>query len=438
MRADVLGENVQSGTITGRTSFRWVILFLISLMYLVCYMDRGNISVALPEIAKTFGLSRTAMGIVLSAFTWAYAIGQIPAGWLGDRFGPKRVLTVIMTWWAVTTAMTGAATGLVSLYSARFLLGLGEAGAFPVATRAMQLWFAKSERGRIQGATHFFSRLAVAITPLVAGSILLASGWRTIFYVFGSLGLLWVLTFRLMYCNRPEEHRYVNQAELAVIREFDSDRRLKTAVTTTAPPWRTIFSSPNMWYIAAAYGCFFFGTNFFLTWYPTYLREHRHLTLHALGIIGSLPLLAGMAGDLVGGALTDFLHKKTGRITFARRIVAAPGMFIAGVFLIPAAITQNAWTSILCLAGAFFFLDLAIGPAWAVPMDVGGRFSGTVTSVMNMGGALAASITPLVFGILFDGGHWTAPFLVVTTVLFLGSLIWTFLIDPERPVTGTM
>ena len=137
----------------------------------------------------------------------------------------------------------------------------------------------------------------------------------------------------------------------------------------------------------------------------------------------------------MGGALTDLLQKKTGRIAFARRIVAAPGMFIAGVFLIPAAITQNAWASILCLAAAFFFLDLAVGPAWAVSMDVGGAFSGTVTSIMNMGGAVVASITPLVFGILFDKGHWTAPFLVVTAVLFLGSLIWTFLIDPENPIT---
>src|SRR5215469_16539890 len=205
------------------TRTRWLVLFLISLMYLVCYMDRSNISVAQPEIAKAFGLSKTSMALVLSAFTWAYALGQVPAGWLGDRFGPKRVLSAIMSWWSIAAMLTGAALGLTSLFAARFFLGLGEAGAFPVASRGMQLWFPRSERGRIQGTTHFFSRFAVAVTPLVAGTIMLASGWRAIFYIFGSLGLIWSLGFVLYYRNRPEEHSGVNKAELGEIRGLAAD-----------------------------------------------------------------------------------------------------------------------------------------------------------------------------------------------------------------------
>jgi MFS family permease len=188
-----------------------MVLFLISLMYLICYMDRSNISVAQPEIAKQFGLSKSAMGLVLAAFTWAYAVGQIPAGWLGDRFGPKRVLTVIMTLWSATAVMTGAAFGFASLFGARFLLGLSEAGAFPVASRGMQLWFPRVERGRIQGTTHFFSRFAVAVTPFIAGSILLAFGWRAIFYIFGSLGIVWAAIFSIFYRDNPENHRGVNR-----------------------------------------------------------------------------------------------------------------------------------------------------------------------------------------------------------------------------------
>src|SRR5205085_3200725 len=192
-------------------------------MYLICYMDRSNISVAQPEIAKAFGLSKNQMALILSAFTWAYALGQVPAGWLGDRFGPKKVLTVIMSWWSIAAVLTGAALGLGSLFSARFLLGLGEAGAFPVASRGMQLWFPRSERGRIQGTTHFFSRFAVAVTPFVAGSIMLAFGWRAIFYIFGSLGMMWSIGFALLYRNRPEEHKGVNQGELAQIRGLEAD-----------------------------------------------------------------------------------------------------------------------------------------------------------------------------------------------------------------------
>jgi len=398
-------------------------------MYLICYMDRSNISVAQPEIAKAFGLSKTAMSLVLSAFTWSYALGQIPAGWLGDRFGPKRVLTAIMSWWSIAAMMTGAALGFGSLFAARFFLGLGEAGAFPVASRGMQLWFPRSERGRIQGTTHFFSRFAVAITPLVAASILLAFGWRAIFYLFGSLGLIWSAVFAVYYRNRPEEHSGVNAAELAEIRGPNPSSTERQSV-----PWRRILRSSNMWYISLGYCCFFFGTNFYLTWYPTYLREHRHISLQALGLLGSIPLFAGMAGDLVGGSLSDFVFKRTGKARFARSIVAAPGFLLSAVFLIPAATTGNAIASVLCLAASFFFLEFVIGPAWAVPMDVGGQFSGTVTSVMNMAGALAASFTPLIFGYYFGKGSWMVPFFITSAVMLLGAAIWTFLINPERSV----
>jgi sugar phosphate permease len=404
-------------------------------MYLIAYMDRSNISVAQPEIAKQFGLSKTAMGLVLAAFTWAYALGQIPAGWLGDRFGPRKVLAVIMSWWALAAAMTGAAFGLYSLFSARFLLGLGEAGAFPVASRGMQLWFPRSERGRIQGTTHFFSRFAVAVTPFVAGSIMLAFGWRAIFYIFGSLGVIWAVAFLFFYRNLPEEHESVNIAELAQIRGLNPDGTVRAPNTThLSAPWKRIFSSPNMWYISFGYSCFFFGTNFYLTWYPTYLREHRHLTLQALGLIGSLPLFAGMLGDVTGGSLSDHFFKRTGDARFARRVVAAPGFLLAGIFLIPAAMTHNALASVLFLAVSFFFLEFVIGPAWAVPMDVGGQFSGTVTGIMNMAGALAASLTAIVYGGLFDRGFWIAPFFVSAGVMLIGALIWIFLIDPEQSV----
>ncbi len=419
------------------TKTRWLVLFLISLMYLICYMDRSNISVAQPEIAKQFGLSKSAMGLVLAAFTWAYALGQIPAGWLGDRFGPKRVLTVIMTLWSATAVMTGAAFGFGSLFGARFLLGLSEAGAFPVASRGMQLWFPRVERGRIQGTTHFFSRFAVAITPFIAGSILLAFGWRAIFYIFGSLGIVWAIGFSVFYRNVPEDHKSVNRAELARIRGVNQDGTIKpSARTQLATPWKQILLSPNMWFISLGYFCFFFGTNFYLTWYPTYLREHLHMSIRSLGIWGSLPLFAGMAGDIIGGSLSDMIFKSTGNAKMARRVVAAPGFLLAGTFVIPAALTANTFSSILLLAASFFFLEWVIGPAWAVPMDVGGQFSGTVTGVMNMVGALGGASTAVVYGSLFNRGLWVAPFLVSAAVMLVGALIWIFLINPDKSVVG--
>jgi sugar phosphate permease len=419
------------------TRTRWWILFLIAAMYMICYMDRSNISVAELEIAKQFGLSKSTMGLVLAAFTWAYALGQMPAGWLGDRFGPRKVLTVIMFFRAAAAIGTGAAVGLGSLFTARFTLGVAEAGAFPVATRGMQLWFPRSERGRIQGTTHFFSRFAVAVTPIVATSIMAAFGWRAVFFIFGSLGAIWAIVFSILYRNHPEEHHGVNRAELAVIRGTNADGTLKT-LNKVRPktPWRQILLSPNMWFIASGYACFFFGTNFYLTWYPTYLREHRHLSLAALGLWATIPLFAGMAGDLTGGSLSDLIFHRTSNARLARRGVAAPGFLLAAVFIIPAALTSGTTTSILCLAASFFFLEWVIGPAWAVPMDVGGQFSGTVTGLMNMVGAFAASFTAVVYGNLFGKGFWVAPFIVSAAVMALGALIWIFLIDPEKSVVG--
>lgn len=421
------------------SKIRWVVLFLISLMYLITYMDRSNISVAAPSITKEFGLSKTQMGLVFSAFLWAYAIGQIPGGWLGDRFGPRRVLLAIIPFWSLTVIGTGLTTGVISLIAMRFVLGLSEAGAFPIATRAMQLWFAKSERGLVHGVTHSFSRFAVAITPFVAVAIMVALGWRAIFFVFGVAGLVWSLTFYIFYRNRPEEHKSVNQAELAHIRGRHPDGSIKASVdpkSRPAVPWKRIFGSPNMWYIAAGYSCFFYGTYFFLTWFPTYLLEYRHLSLKSLGIVASLPLLFGMVGDIAGGSLTDKVYRKTGKLRYARRVVAAPCMLASAACLIPAATTRSAITAVICLTASLFFLEMVIGPAWAVPMDVGGEYSGTVTGIMNMAGALAASVSPVVFGFFAQRGFWIAPFLVTAAMLVSGALIWTFLIDPEKSVVG--
>lgn len=170
-----------------------------------------------------------------------------------------------------------------------------------------------------------------------------------------------------------------------------------------------------------------------MTRFPAYLLEYRHLSLPSVGKMASIPLLAGMAADLADGSLTDAIYGRT-RLRFARRVVAAPAMLTSGCFLIPAALVSNPWTAILCLTGSLFCLELVIGPAWAVSMDVRGEFSGTVSGVMNMAGSFAASLFPIIFGLLVQRGLWIAPFFVSAAVLLCGALIWMFLIDPEMSV----
>jgi len=430
-------SDLPQNPISHATKTRWLVLLLISVMYMITYMDRTGISIAAPSIAREFGFSDTAMGIVFSVFLWAYALGQIPAGWLADRFGPRLVLLIIVPFWSLMTAITAMATGLLSLGTIRFVFGLAEAGAFPAATRGMQLWFPRSERGIVHGVTHSFSRFAIAIVPFLAVSIVTAFGWRWIFYLFGATGLLWSFAFYFLYRNLPEDHPRVNRAELSHIRGYDPEGTIKAPIgpqKRTNAPWKTIFRSTNMWYIAAGYCCFYYGTYFYVTWFPTYLVEYRHLSLKVMGMLASLPLLAGMAGDILGGILTDGIYRKTGKLKFARRIVAAPAMLASGSFLIPAALTHHAGIAVLCLTGSLFFLELVISPAWAVPMDVGGEYSGTVSGVMNMAGSLAASVSPIIFGFLVQRGLWITPFFISAGVLLTGALIWAFLIDPEKSV----
>ena len=427
-------ESVFSKPTTRRSRVRWFVLFLISVMYLITYMDRANISVTAQAMSVEFGLSKTEMGLVFSAFAWAYALGQVPGGWLADHFGPKKVLLSIVSFWSLMTAVTAMVSGFFSLFIVRFVFGLGEAGAFPTASRAMQLWFPKQERGFIQGVTHCFSRLAVAVTPFVAVAIMSAFGWRWVFYSFALIGALWAIWFAIVYRNRPQEHSGVNAAELDYIRGT-KDAAIHSTDRQTVP-WKRIMTSPNMWYIAAAYFCFFYGSFFYVTWFPTYLLEYRHLSLQSVGVLATIPLITAMIGDIAGGILTDSLFKRTNRLTFSRRAVAAPALLGAAVFLVPAATASSALTAIICLAASNFFLEMVLGPAWAVPMDVAGPSSGTVTGVMNMTGAVGASISPLVFGMLVQRGSWTAPFFVTAAVLILGALIWILLLNPEKSVVS--
>ncbi|HYL34045.1 MAG TPA: MFS transporter [Stellaceae bacterium] len=411
-------------------------LFLISLMYLITYLDRVNISTVAPVISKEFGFDKATMGAIFSAFVWSYALCQIPGGWLGDRFGPRRVLTMIVAYWSVMTALTAAATGAASFIALRFLFGIGEGGAFPVATRSMQLWFPRQERGLVQGVSHSASRLGAAIAPPIVVAIIATLGWHWVFYICGAIGILWAALWYGCYRNLPEEQESVSKEELAYIRGVDANGNIKPPQIekTASVPWGTLFRSPNMWAIMCAYFTYVYCLWIFLSWLPSYLFEARHLTLIKVGIFASLPLWAGVIGDTVGGVAVDQLLIKTGNTKLAHRTVAIVGMLGCAACIVPAALATNAYAAIACLTGAMFFLECTIGPSWAVPMHVGGKYSGTVSGVMNMAGNIGGALSPLVFGVLVQLGSWVAPFVVAACLLVFGAAVWAFWLDPEVSV----
>ena len=240
----------------------------------------------------------------------------------------------------------------------------------------------------------------------------------------------------LEYRNLPEDHALVNEAELKYIRGVDEKGNAKLANVAKKPkvPWSMMLKSPNMWAIMLAYFTYVYCLWIFLSWLPSYLVEFRHFTLLKVGFLASLPLWAGVVGDTVGGLATDWLLAKSGNIKFSRRAVAITGMLGCAVFIVPAAMTEDAYTAVYCLTVAMFFLECTIGPSWAVPMDMGGEHSGTVSGMMNMAGNIGGALSPIVFGVLVQFGSWQTPFIVAASLLVIGAAVWGFWLDPSTSV----
>lgn len=419
-----------------RSHERWMVLAFLSLMYLITYLDRVSLSTTAPLISKEFGFSKETIGIIFSSFIWAYALFQVPGGWLGDRFGPRKVLTAIMAYRSVIAVLTTRALGFYSFWTVRFMLGVGEAGAFPTATRAMQTWFPRHERGLVQGVSHAASRLGAAVGPPLAALIIIHYQWRTMFYVIAAISLIWAILYPLAYRNTPEEHKGVSRSELAYIRGMDENGEIRPLNVKKRPtvPWKILLRHPNMWALMCGYFTYLYCLWIFLSWLPSYLVTYRGFTLLQMGVFAAMPLGAGVFGDIFGGWFTDFLLVKTGKVKFARRFVAIMGMLGCGAFILPAAFTKSPTIAVWSLTGAMFFLETIIGPSWAVPMDIGGEYSGTVSGMMNMGGQIGGAISPTVFGILASRGLWIAPFVIAACLLLLGAGVWAFWIDPEVSV----
>ncbi|MBS1828171.1 MAG: MFS transporter [Acidobacteria bacterium] len=412
------------------TRVRHIVLWLTVAAYMITYMDRVVIASAAPSISKEFGFSMATMGGILAAFRWGYALFQIPGGWLGDRFGPRRALTAIVIWWSVFTSLTAAAWGEFSMRAFRFLFGVGEAGAFPIATRSLSRWILPTERGYAQGITHAGSRIGAAFTPPIVVWLIVTYGWRMPFFVFGALGIVWAAVWYWYYRDTPELHSAVNQAELDLIRGASGGARKRE---TKDVPWRAILSSRNLWVLCSMYFCYGYCLSVYLDWFPTYLNKHRGFNLKEMGFYASLPLFAGTAGDLLGGWISDWIGHRSGDLRFARKVVAMTGFLMAAAGIIPATLTSDAVQSVIFSCVAVFGLELTVGVSWAVPLDIGGDYAGSVSSVMNTFGNIGGAISPTALAFLVESYGWNHPFLVAAGMCVIGALLF-WRIDASKPI----
>jgi MFS family permease len=417
----------------GPTRARHVVLAFALGAMAVAYLDRVCISTAAPRVQADLGLTDAQMGYVFSAFTLAYALFEVPSGWLADRFGARWMLTRIVLWWSAMTAATGAAVGFASLVALRWLFGMGEAGVLPSIARAFGRWLPPRERGRAFGLTIMAAALGGAVTQPIVVALLERMSWRHAFPIFGSVGVVWAAAWFWWFRDDPREHPGVNRAELERI-----------AADPPAPhpavPWARLARSRGLLALCAMYFGAIYGWYFYLTWLPTYLLRARGFDLRAVGWLAALPLLAIAAGALVGGAASDRLARRFG----ARAGLRAPGLFglpLAALAIAAAVGTPEPRWAAACFAAAAGLAALGVAPAWAVCLSVGGRHAGVVSGAMNTFGNLGGVMSPVVMGWCLEAwGSWETPLYTVAAFYLVAAACWLG-IDPlasieERAARG--
>lgn len=417
----------------------------------VTYLDRICISAAAPTIMADLQLTVWQMSLVFSAFTLAYSLFEVPSGWLGGVWGPRRVLTRIVVWWSAFTMLTGVAWSLASLMIVRFLFGAGEAGAFPNASVVFARWFPARERGYANGVLFLGSRLGGAVAPLLALLVIQRLGWRMSFVAFGAAGLLWAAAWAWWFRDDPADHPGVSAEELAWIRQTpsagpataaglrdtSSEEAGSTGVSRTAErvPWAALRRSRNLYAICGMYFAFGYGLYFYFTWLPTYLIQVLGFSALAGGIFSGLPfVLAGMA-NVLGGRLTDRLARSRG-LWLARSGLGSVSFATCGLLVLLSTVVTAPAPKAVLLALALAAADFGLAACWAVCLDVGARHAGVVTGFMNTTGNLGGFVGPLVVGYVVQvWGSWTIPFYVTAVIYFMGAACW-LLVDPDELIVA--
>jgi MFS family permease len=391
------------------------------------YLDRTVIGSATPAIMKEFHLTKIGMGWSASAFNWSYALFQVPGGWLADRYGPRLVLGFALAWWSIFTSVTGLAYNAISLAVARFCFGVGEAAAFPSSSRALVRWLPARQRAFGQGFQHSGSRFGAAVAPLIV-IVLAGLRWQSVFHLLGAVGVVWAVIWYFYYRDDPRDHPAVNPEEVSVISE-GLQPKLKTA--TGKVPWACILSSRDLWYLSAMYFCYGWVLWLYLQWLPTYFVEARHFTAVKTGLAASVPLLAATVTNVAGGWISDKLAHYWRDLRRGRTRVSVIGFAIAGLALIPGVLVKNNLISLAWITIALAGLELTVAVSWAICLDIGGEFTGSVSSVMNMLGNIGGALAAVVIGYLSTLFGWNWPFLTASVLCIIASLLATR-IDPQR------
>ncbi len=405
------------------------------------YMDRACISSAAGAIQRDLNINDMMMGYIFGIFAIGYALFQIPSGWLADVLGPKKVLAAVVSLWSVFTVLSGAAFNAVSLLAIRFLFGVGEAGAFPGATRALYSWVPAKERGIAQGLFHSGARVGAAISLFLMPFLIALVGWRLTFVINGIIGVAWVTVWLKWFRNDPKDHPGVNSAELGHIREG----RIEKGDSSPKIPFAVIVTSGNM--LLAMFQYIASNITFFIsfTWFqPLLIRQWGD----EAALYAPIPLIFGMFAHWTSGVVVTFLYGKGYHIG-SRRLPAAMGFVIGAIGLMLATQAGGAGplAFVLCFSVAVFGVELTLSPSWSFCMDIGGESSGAVSGAMNMMGNLGSAFSAIIFPYFL--AHITLPyfaeqtgtansfFVFAATINVLAAVAWLFM-NPKKAISTSV
>ena len=390
-----------------------IILTMLVLLGVVTFLDRINISVAGSSIMHDLNLSAAEWGWVQSAFILSYGLMQIPMGALGDRYGHRKILSMIVLWWSLFTAFTGMAGGLASLLVIRFMFGIGEAGSSPCSTGVISRWFEKHEVGKAQGYVWAASRMGGALTPFLVIPVMTLLGWREAFYILGALGIVWAAVWYFYY----------------------RDRQPETAKETVRQPipWRTILHHKQFWIICAMYFFYAFGSWFFFSWFPTFMELGRGFAKSELTYAVAVPFIMSMIGNISGGYLTDRLTKKYG-LKIGRKALGSTSLAVSAVCMFLAAFIPGKMAVFVFLSLCFGIFDLMLPSAWALCIDLGKQHAGTISGAMNTAGNLGGFFCGILFGQLVQSsGNYNLPLYMIAGMLIISAALFA-LINPTKPI----
>ncbi|HVW74073.1 MAG TPA: MFS transporter [Rhizomicrobium sp.] len=411
---------------------RYLLIMLVFVVSAVVYVDRSNISIAGTYLAQDYHISKIQLGWVFSAFLLGYAAFQIPAGWVVGKLGPRRTLTLGLIWWSVLSVATALvpphmAGALWVLIAVRFVLGLGEAVAYPSSNQFIAAWFPTHERGTANGWVFGGVGFGSGTAPPLVAFIIYNYGWHSVFYVSAALGLIIAAIWYKAARDTPAEHPKVTAEEQAHIM---ADMPLKVEGRMPAVPWFNIFTSKDVWGATTAYIAFCYVAFIFHTWFFIYLKDGRGLDLKNSALFGMLPFIAMVVGSLVGGVISDWLVKHYGQYV-GRSLWGAFTLLLTGIFLIIGSKAQDTTLAVLVLAGGAGACYLGQATYWAVAADYGGPFTGVISGLINMAGQIAGAVTASLTPLLAQWYGWEYAFYVAAGICFVFMFPW-FLVNPNR------